>query len=104
VALALRKEIDLSPYRGIYLEASSSEPMRYWVEVRSGDDGHYGSVKVRPDGAPAAIPWERFYPTLGERRSIPLSSIDAVFVTVNTANSRTDFSSELTVFKLGLCR
>jgi hypothetical protein len=78
--------------------------MRYWIEVRSGDDGHYGSVKVRPDGSPAAVPWERFYPTLGERRTIPLSRIDAVFLTVNTANSRTGFSSELTISKLGFCR
>ena len=104
MALALRKENDLSPYRGIYLEASSPEPMRYWVEVRSGDDGHYGSVKVRPEGGPVTIPWERFYPTLGERRNVPLSKIDAAFVTVNTASSRTGFSSELTIAKLGFCR
>jgi hypothetical protein len=104
VALALRKGLDLSPYRGIYLEASSPEPMRYWVEVRAGDDGHYGSVKVLPNGGPVAVPWNRFYPTLGEERSLPLSKIDAVFVTVNTANSRTGFSAELTLAKLGFCR
>jgi hypothetical protein len=103
VALALRKPMDLSPYRGIEIRGSSPEPMRYWIEVRSGDDGHYASVLLPTSGA-VAIPWERFYPTLGAKRPIPLASVDALFVTVNTSSSRTGFSAEMTLESLGLCR
>jgi hypothetical protein len=103
VALALRKPMDLSSYRGIEIRGGSPEPMRYWIEVRSGEDGHYASVLLPTSGA-VAIPWERFYPTLGPRRTIPLGAIDALFVTVNTSSSRTGFSSELTLESLGFCR
>jgi hypothetical protein len=103
VALALRKPMDLSPYRGIEIRAGSPEPMRYWIEVRSGEDGHYASMLVPTSGA-VAVPWDRFYPTLGTKRAIPLASIDALFVTVNTSSSRTGFSSELTLESLGFCR
>lgn len=101
VALALRKPLDLSPYRGIEIRGGSPEPMRYWVEVRKGDDGHYASVLLPTSGA---IPWSRFYPTLGPKRPIPLASIDALFVTVNTSSSRTGFSSEMTLDSIGFCR
>jgi len=103
VALALRKPLDLSSYRGIEIGGGAPEPMRYWIEVRSGDDGHYASVLLPTPGA-VAIPWERFYPTLGPRRPIPLAAIDALFVTVNTSSSRTGFESELTLESLGFCR
>jgi len=103
VALALRKPMNLSSYRGIEIQGGSPVPMRYRVEVRSGDDGHYASVLLPTSGA-AAIPWERFYPTLGPKRAIPLAAIDSVFVTVNTSSSRTGFSSELTLESLGFCR
>jgi hypothetical protein len=103
VALALRKPMDLSSYSGIEIRGSAPHPMRYWVEVRSGDDGHFASVLLPTEGA-LAIPWERFYPTLGPKRPIPLGAIDAVFVTVNTSSSRTGFSSELTLESLGFCR
>jgi hypothetical protein len=103
VALALRRPMDLSSYRGVAIRGSAPEPMRYWVEVRSGEDGHYASALV-PTSGELAIPWERFYPTLGEKRRIPLSSIDALFVTVNTSSSRTGFRAELTLDSLGFCR
>jgi hypothetical protein len=103
VALALRKPMNLSSHRGVAIRAEAAEPMRYWIEVRSGDDGYYASVLVPTPGT-VAIPWKRFYPTLGPKRPIPLAAIDALFITVNTASSRTGFSSELTVDSLGFCR
>jgi hypothetical protein len=103
VALALRKPMDLSAYRGIAIRGRAPEPMRYWIEVRSGEDGHYASV-LFPTADGAAIPWERFYPTLGEKRAIPLASIDAIFLTVNTSSSRTGFPAELALDSLGFCR
>jgi hypothetical protein len=57
-----------------------------------------------PTSGAIAIPWERFYPTFGAKRAIPLGAIDALFVTVNTSSSRTGFSSELTLGSLGFCR
>jgi hypothetical protein len=104
VALALRKKLDLSGYKGIYMQARAPERMRYWVEVRAGDDGHYASVELDPAGSASAVPWERFYPTVGDRRAVPLADIDALFVAVNTSSSRTGFSSRLTLSKLGFCR
>jgi hypothetical protein len=104
VALALRKELDLSPYRGIYFSGSAPSPMRYWIEIRSGADEHYASVKVVPGGGGGVVPWKRFYPTLGERREIPLATIDSLFVTVNTSNSQTGFAAELEIETLGFCR
>ncbi len=101
VALALRKPMNLSPYRGIQVWGRSPGPMRYWIEVRSGDDGHYASVLLP---GTAVIPWERFYPTVGPKRPIPLTSIDALFVSVNTSSSKTGFSSELALEFLGFCR
>jgi hypothetical protein len=104
VALALRKKRDLSSYKGIYVSGSAPEPMRYWVEVRAGEDEHYASVKLGPKGLSTIIPWDRFFPTVGERRAVPLADIDALFLTVNTSSARTGFSSELTLSKLGFCR
>jgi hypothetical protein len=104
VALALRKELDLSSYAGIYLAGSAPSPMRYWIEIRSGTDEHYASVKVVPGGGAVVVPWKRFYPTLGERREIPLSTIDSLFVTANTSNSQTGFAAELEIETLGFCR
>jgi len=103
VALALRKPMDLSAYSGIEIRGGSPEPMRYWVEVRSGEDGHYASVFLPTSGA-VAIPWEQFYPTLGPKRPIPLTTVDALFITVNTSSSRTGFSAEMTLESLGFCR
>ena len=104
VALALRQPIDLSGYRGVVISGSGPRPMRYWIEVRAGDRGHYATFKVDRESGASAIPWSRFYPTVGERDSIPLAEIDAVFIAANTSSSRTGFSSELTLMEMGWCR
>ncbi|GMR23575.1 MAG: hypothetical protein BMS9Abin37_2017 [Acidobacteriota bacterium] len=104
VALALRQPIDLSRYRGIYIGGTGPRPMRYWIEVRAGDKGYYATFKVDQESRASAIPWSRFYPTVGERDSIPLAEIDAIFIAVNTSSSRTGFSSELTLTEIGWCR
>ena len=105
VALARRKPFDLSAYRGIYLEAASPEPMRYWLELRAGERSHYASFKLEGNGVDSVtIPWRQFYAMFGGREEIPLSEIEALFITVNTSNSRTGFSSTLRLQKLGACR
>jgi len=104
VALARREPVDLSDYRGVVVAGTAPEPMRYWIELRAGDRGYYATFKVGPEAGKTAIPWRQFYPTVGERKPIPLSEVDALFVTVNTSSSYTGFSSQLTLSELGWCR
>jgi hypothetical protein len=102
VALALRKEMDLSRFSGFFIEAESVDVMRYWVEVRSGAVSRYSSFKLRPGGqGRQLVPFGRFYSIAGGREPIPLETIDSLFITVNTSNSRTGFSSEFTVKEMG---
>ena len=104
VALAHRKPLDLSPYRALRIDASAPEPMRYRVELRSGDRAYYASVKVSPEARPAELPWDRFYRVSGGREPPPLASIDALFLSVSTATSRTGIEGELTLAAFGFCR
>ncbi len=104
VALALRQPIDLSAYRGVYVAGAAPRPMRYWIEVRAGDRGHYATFKVDQESGSSVIPWRQFYATVGERDTIPLAELDAMFIAVNTSSSRTGFSSKLTLSEIGWCR
>ena len=104
VALALRQPIDLSGYRGVYIAGIGPRPMRYWIEVRAGDRGHYATFKVDQESGSSVIPWRQFYATVGERDTIQLAEVDAMFITVNTSSSRTGFTSELTLMEVGWCR
>jgi hypothetical protein len=105
VALALRKDLDLAGSTGVVVEASSHEPMRYWIEIHQREHGYYASFKTTP-GEPQAtfLPWSRFYRHFGGRESPDLSAIHAIFVVVNTTNSRTGFESSLELHGIGLCR
>ena len=83
--------------------------MRYWLELRAGERSYYASFKLEGklegNGVDSVtIPWRQFYAMFGGREEIPLSEIDALFIIVNTSNSRTGFSSELRLQKLGACR
>jgi hypothetical protein len=105
IALALRKEMDLSSFDGFYVEASSPDYMRYQVEIRSGERSYYASFKLYPDSdTPVAIPFSQFYATFRGRESIPLAEIDAFFITLNTWSTQTGFSSKLTIKEMGFCR
>ncbi|HXV61104.1 MAG TPA: hypothetical protein VEK15_10450, partial [Vicinamibacteria bacterium] len=104
VALALRRRIDLSRFKAIYLEAESGDAMRYWLELRAGERGHYASFKLKPGVVNRiTLPWSRFYSTTGVRSIPKLWELDALFVTVNTSNSRTGFRSQMTLKTLGGC-
>lgn len=104
VALALRRPIDLSGHRGLYVSGSAPKAMRYWFELRAGDKGHYATFRVDEETSGTVIPWSRFYPTLGAREPIPLAEVDAIFIAVNTSSSRTGFSAALTLERVGWCR
>lgn len=105
IALALRKPLNLSAYRGIVIEARAPATMRYWLELRAGERGHYASFKIYQGRENrVAIPWSRFYATFGLREPPPLEGLAALFLAVNTSNSQTGFGSALTVTSLGGCR
>ena len=105
VALALRKPLDFSTYRGIVIEARAPATMRYWLEIRAREHSHYASFKVYSERKNrVVIPWSRFYAALGPRESPPLKDLEGLFITVNTSNSRTGFGTALTVTSLGGCR
>jgi hypothetical protein len=104
VALALRQPLDLSAYRGVLLEADSSEPMRYGIEVRSGDRSYYGTFGLSKGHNRVAVPWTRFYAMFGRREAPPLGRLDSLFLTVNTSNAYTGFDSKLDVTSFGGCR
>jgi hypothetical protein len=104
VALSLRKKMDLTPYSGFYIEASSEETMRYQVEIRSGDKSFYGSFKLYSDRVSSVVvPFDRFYATFGGREPIPLADIDSFFITINTSSTQTGFSSKITIREAGFC-
>ena len=103
VALSMRRSLDLSSFKGIYIKGTSSEPMRYQFEVRSGATSHFTNFKLTPQLQAVAIPWNRFYRTFGSRETPLLSALDSLFVSVNTAVSITGFSSSMKLLKLGFC-
>jgi hypothetical protein len=105
VALALRKPMDLSEYGGFYIDAESKDYMRYQVEIRSGEESYYGSVKLYPNKQNRlVVPFSQFYATFRTREPIPLETIDSFFITVNTSNSQTGFSSSIKIKEAGFCK
>jgi hypothetical protein len=105
VALALRKPMDLSAYKGFYIVAESKDYLRYQVEIRSGEESYYTSFKLYPNKQNRpVVPFSQFYATFRGREPIPLNAIDSFFITVNTSNSRTGFSSTIKIKEAGFCK
>lgn len=105
VALAVRNEMDLSPFDGFYIIASSEDYMRYQVEIRSGVRRYYSSFKLYPKAENSIfVPFSTFYEFFAGRQPIPLARIDSFFITVNTWSSRTGFSSSIAIREMGFCR
>jgi hypothetical protein len=105
VALAVRNEMDLSPFDGFYITASSEDYMRYQVEIRSGGKSYYSSFKLYPEAENSVyVPFSTFYEFFEGRQPIPLARIDSFFITVNTWSSQTGFSSSITIREMGFCK
>jgi hypothetical protein len=105
VALAWRRPMDLSGLAGFYIDADSADTMRYQVEIRSGEESYYASFKLYPEkDNKIVVPFSHFYATFRGREPIPLDAIDAFFITVNTWNSKTGFSSSIKIRKMGFCK
>ena len=109
VALAYRHEVSLEGYDRIQVDAFGDRPMRYWFELREGDTGFVRSLRVVPAPSPdtsgrlAEIKLDETFEVFGSRRSTPLTRADALFLTVNSANSHTDFAASLTIRRVSLC-
>jgi hypothetical protein len=104
VALALRRGIDLSPFRGFYLSGESPDYMRYQVEIRSGERRFYSSFKLNAGRHERVFaPFSEFCTPAGCGAPIPLAEIDSIFVTVNTSSTVTGFRSSITIDELGFC-
>ncbi len=101
-ALARRKPLDLVGMDGFFLEALTSETLRYFVELRSGDRWYYASVRVDPgDSRPVRVPFRQFYRVDGGREAMPLSAVDSMFLSVSNYNSATGFSARLSIRSIG---
>ena len=63
------------------------------------------SFKLYPDKENRlVVPFSQFYATFRMREPIPLEAIDSFFITVNTSNSQTGFSSRITIQEIGFCQ
>ncbi|GEM_PF-450478 len=101
-ALALRSKIDLSLYEGIYFRGSSDQLLRFWVELRSGKDWYFASLKLNPGRENRVqIPFDRFYRINGGRERPPLKDIDSLFITFNTSNLEPGVSGRLCIREMG---
>lgn len=101
-ALARRRPLDLAGMDGFYLEARTSETLRYFIELRCGDRWYYASLRVDPgDSRPVRVPFRHFYRVNGGRETMPLSRMDSMFLSVSNYNSATGFSARLSIRSIG---
>jgi hypothetical protein len=101
-ALARRKPLDLAGMDGFFLEARTSETLRYFVELRSGSRWYYASVRVdQQDPRLVRVPFRTFYRVDGGRETMPLSRLDSMFLSVSNYNSATGFSARLAIRSIG---
>ena len=103
VALALRRALDLSASRGMYIDARAPDPMRYRLEVRTAATAYHASVLIR-EGDRVTVPWGQFYPLEGAREPVPLAEVESLFIEVTDSTARTGFDSTLLLEGVGFCR
>jgi hypothetical protein len=104
VAFAVRRPLDFSAYRGIQLEADVPRALRLWIELRSGESGHYASIELEEGANRVTVPWSRFYATSGARERPALGKLDALFLAINVSNSYTGIRRAVTLTSFGGCR
>jgi hypothetical protein len=101
-ALAVRKKFSIKNYKGIYIEAKSDRYIRYWIELRSKNNDFYSSFKLYPNkNNEILLPFDKFYKINGERVDPSTFTIDSLFITISTSNSKTGFSSKLKIKEFG---
>jgi hypothetical protein len=91
--MALRKEIDLSAYRGLVLNVKSSKRLRYWLEFRTGksqgqeETWRRHSFLAEPGWKKIVIPFSRFHPYLGKKQKADMSAVQSLFLGINNQSA-----------------
>ncbi len=88
-ALALRKNIDIGKYSGIYIEAKGSETLRGWLELRKGDDWYFNSIKFFKEKKGYYFPFKEFWYYFKEKRRIP-QKIDSIIISFDNSSLEGD--------------
>jgi hypothetical protein len=105
VALADRRNRDLSACTGFYARVWSDTYRRYFVEIRSGDRWYYASFKCYPGRETVCyVPFSRFYRVLNGRQDIPLAAIDSWFITQSNYTGPAGFGARLQLREVGFYR
>jgi len=100
--LSLRKRINLSGYKGVYIKAWSDKYMRYWVKFRTDKATYFSSIKFYSEKEHQSyLDFNKFYKIDRKKTDIPLDKIQEFALSINSENSRTDFSSTLKIKEIG---
>ncbi len=83
-ALALRKDINIGKYSGIYIETKGSETLRGWLEVRKGDDWYFNSIKFIREKKGYYFPFKEFWYYFKGKRKIP-QKIDSIIISFDNS-------------------
>lgn len=91
VSLAAREAVDLSRFKGISFETRSAEPMRYWLEVRTGSEKNESwyrhSFLSTPEWENINIPFNKLIKISKdpENKDIDTSKIRSIFFSLNNS-------------------
>lgn len=91
VSLAAREKINLSGFGGISFESRSSETMRYWLEIRTGDEKNESwyrhSFLSKPEWESILIPFNKLILISGDpgNKKIDKSNIRSIFISINSS-------------------
>ncbi len=91
VSLSSRKNRDLARYSGIIFESKSSEPMRYWLEIRTeGDNSELWfrhSFIAYPEWSKIKIPFKKMHliSKKSSNNKMNLSKTRSIFISINNS-------------------
>lgn len=91
ISLAAREKLNLSGFKGISFESRSSETMRYWLEIRTGDENnelwYRHSFLSTPEWGIVFIPFNKLILISGdpENSKINKANIRSIFISINSS-------------------
>jgi len=91
VSLSSRKKRDLSKYSGIIFESKSSESMRYWIEIRTGNNKEElwfrHSFHSSSEWSKIRIPFDKMHmiSKKSKNKKMNLSKTESVFISINNS-------------------
>ena len=106
VALALRKPINLTRYRGLVFDSRGDSRMRIWAQFRTrshrGEDAYQLSFPVDRDWTRIALPFSRFHHLFGNDDAMHPSDANAVFFIIDSNNAFTGKKGKIWLRDIGL--